>query len=135
MKVSLKYLTLHTLLRLGDLWERKGKPRKKSYFSFSYSFFSKYTAHYVLRQLQTKNYFRIKFPVNQLKESPGIKLTANYHIKTTSHFDANRFWCIIILFSTCFILEIKQNKRVKVTSFIKSVSLRLREMYYLLLNF
>lgn len=93
IKFSFKFLTLHTLLRLGDLWERKGKPRKKSYFSLSYSFFfSKYTTHYVLRQLQTKNYFRIKFPVNQLKESPGIKLTANYHIRTTSHFDENRFW-------------------------------------------
>lgn len=132
IKFSLKFLTLHILLHLGDLWERKGKPRKKSYFSLSYSFFfSNYTAHYVLRQLQTKNYFRIKFPV---KESPGIKLTANYHIKTTSHFDANRFWYIYCL-STCFVLEIKQHKRVKVTSFIKSILLRLREMYYWQLYF
>lgn len=91
IKFSFKFLTLHTLLRLGKK-ERKGEPRTKSYFSLSYSFFSKYTARYVLRQLQTKNYFRIKFPVNQLKESPGIKLTTNYHIRTTSHFDENRFW-------------------------------------------
>lgn len=98
----------------------------------SYSFFfPKYTTHYVLRQLQTKIYFRIKFPVNQLKESPGIILTTNYHIRTTSHFDEIGSGKYIVYRHVLF-LEIKQHKRVKVTSFIKSILLRLREMYYLL---
>lgn len=72
--------------------KEKENPVKNHILACLTHFFSKYTAHYVLRQLQTKNYFRMKFPVNQLKESPGIKLTANYHIRTTSHFDENRFW-------------------------------------------